>query len=518
MSSQRRYSLFLISPRQKYINYPAHTELAKMFGLKRFMIPLSLPTLASLTPDHYDIRIIDEDIEDLPKDYRPDIIGITTLAATIGRAYELGDRYRSSGTKVVFGGPYASYMTEEALHHADAIVVGEAEGLWEQCLEDFENNRLKNIYRSEICGDYKSQKPPRWDLVDKKNIFQVGIQVSRGCPYNCDFCLVSKLFGRKMRYRDIGNVIEEIKAAPSRYFFFVDDNLTINKKYAKELMKAIIPLRISWACMCSLDVANDEELLRLMAESGCFNILIGFESLNPESLDETKKRHNKQGSIYEEAIRKIHAAGIHISASFVVGFDHDTLKAFDDIFEFTMKMNLPNINLHLLAAPPGTELQKRYQTEGRLFDCNPELGVGHFPTLHYMNMSQIELFDKYMETIARFYDFKNIRKKAEGLFPDGAFKRAGGDIPVLLKARLSWITFKEYVLTSDKEKKELFYFILKLIRNKKIAIDKGLGFLLSMLSYNRHIKDHQRNMDTYRNIVMAQDKGSFKDIQKSVNS
>ena len=107
-------------------------------------------------------------------------------------------------------------------------------------------------------------------------IFQVGIQTSRGCPFNCDFCLVSKIFGRKMRYREIENVVEEIKASPTKYFFFVDDNLTINKKYTKELMKAIRPLKISWGCMASIDVANDEELLREMADAGCFNILIGF--------------------------------------------------------------------------------------------------------------------------------------------------------------------------------------------------------------------------------------------------
>ena len=269
-------------------------------------------------------------------------------------------------------------------------------------------------------------------------------------------------------------------------------------------------------CALPIYVARDEELLHLMADAGCFNILIGFESLNPESLGESNKRHNKEASIYESAIRSIHAAGIHINASFVVGFDHDTLKAFDDIFDFSMKMNLSNVNLHILAAPPGTDLQKRYKEEGRLFDCNPELGVGHFPTLHYMNMSQIELFDKYMETIDRLFDFKYIRIKAERLFSDGAFTRKGGDIPVYLKARLSWITFKEFVLTRDKEKKKLFFFILNLIREKKIAIDKGLGFLIAMLGYNRHIKDHKRNMEKYRKIVMAQDKGPFKDMQKSI--
>ena len=510
MSDTKKYTLFLISPRQRFLNYPAHTELAKMFGKRRLMIPLALPTIAALTPDHYDIRIYDEEIEPLPGNARPDLVGITTLAATAKRAFALGDKYRALGSKVIFGGPYASFMQVEALKHGDCVIAGEAEGKWEQALADFEQGCLKPVYQSETYVPYHSQKPPRWDLVNMHRIFQVAIQVSRGCPFNCDFCLVSKNFGRKMRYRDIDNVVEEIRAAPSKYFFFVDDNLTINKNYAKELMRAIIPLKISWGCMCSLDVATDGELLNLMAEAGCFNILVGFESLNPASLDESQKHHNRGGSIYAEAIQKIHTAGIHINASFVVGFDHDTLDEFDRIFDFTMKHNLPNVNLHLLNAPPGTETHRKFNEEGRLLSCDPELGVGHFPTLHYMNMSQIAIFDKYMETIARLYSFETIRKKGEALLSNGAFTRPGGDISTLMKARLSWITFREFVLTRDPDRRKLFRFIMNLISTKRIAIDKGLGFLLSMLGYYRHIRAHQRHMEEYRKIVTDQDKGAWK--------
>jgi len=509
--SKTSYTLFLLSPRQRYINYPAHSEMAKMFGKRRLMVPLALPTIASLTPGNYRISIYDEEIEDIPAGKKPDIVGITTLAATARRAFELGDHFRGMGAKVIYGGPYASFMIDEALQHGDTVVVGEAEGKWEQCLADFEKGELKQVYELTDYVDYQFQKPPRWDLVNMKRIFQVAIQVSRGCPFNCDFCLVSKNFGRKMRYREIANVVEEIKAAPSKYFFFVDDNLTINKRYAKELMKAIIPLGISWGCMCSLDVATDDELLKLMADAGCFNILVGFESLNPDSLDETQKHHNRGGSIYKEAIKKIHAAGIHINASFVVGFDHDTADEFERIFNFTLEHNLANVNLHLLNAPPGTETHKKLNAEGRLMKCDPELGVGHFPTIQYMNMSQIEIFDKYMETITRLYSFPVIRKKAEALFSNGAFTRPGGDIPVWLKARLSWITFREFVLTTDKDRKALFSNIFNLIRTKQIAIDKGLGFLLSMLGYHRHVKEHHKRMDEYRKIVMAQDLGKWKD-------
>jgi len=480
-----------------------------MFGKRRFMIPLALPTIAALTPDHYDISIYDEEIEEIPLWIKPDIVGITTLAATAIRAFELGEHFRKIGSKVVYGGPYASFQTEKALEHGDAVVVGEAEEKWEKLLEDFEQGKLQKIYETNSFTEYKTQKPPRWDLVNMKRIFQVAIQVSRGCPFNCDFCLVTKNFGKKMRYRDSTNVIEEIKAAPSKYFFFVDDNLTINKRYARNLMEQIKPLKISWGCMCSIDVARDDELLKAMADAGCFNILIGFESLNPESLESSNKHHNRRGTIYEEAIRKIHSHGIHINASFVVGFDSDTTEEFDRIYDFTLKNALPNVNLHLLNAPPGSETYKRFQQEGRLLSCNPELGVGHFPTIHYMRMSQIELFDKYMATIDRLYSFETVLHKAQNLFGNGTFTRKGGQISVFMKLRLTSITLKEFLFTSDIHKRTLLFLIIRLIRSRKIAIDKGLGFLLTMLGYNRHIQQHKRNMDYYRQMVMSQDQGAW---------
>jgi len=506
----KKYILFLISPKQRFVNYPAQTELARIFGKKRFMIPLALPTLAALTPDNYEIHIYDEEIESLPAGIKPDIVGITTLAATVKRAFELGDKYRIGGAKVVYGGPYASYRNEEALEHGDSVVVGEAENLWEELLSDFEKCQLKTIYQSTVKVSYKTQRPPRWDLVNMKRIFQVAIQVSRGCPFNCDFCLVSKTFGRVMRYRDIDNVVEEIKAAPSRYFFFVDDNLTINKKYARELMRALIPLKISWGCMCSIDVAKDEELLRLMAEAGCFNILIGFESLNRDSLSEADKHQNMGGEFYEEAVKKINEMGIHINASFVAGFDNDTLDEFDHIFDFTMKNHLPYVNLHILNPTPGTRLYEKCMKEGRLCGYDSDLGVGHFPNMDYANMSQIGLFDAYMKTITRLYSFGVIRQKAEALFIKGDFKRHGTKISTALKVRLSFITLKEFLLTLDSDRRKLFWLVIRLIRSEKLAVDKGLGFLLSILGYHRHIRDHHKKMASYRAMILQRDRGPWK--------
>jgi radical SAM superfamily enzyme YgiQ (UPF0313 family) len=512
MVIEKKLKLLLISPKQQYMGYTAYSELAKMFGKKRLMIPLALPMVAAYTPDNYDIRIVDEETENLPLKYKPDIVGITTLAATKERAFEVGDIYRKQGVKVIMGGINASVLPEEYLEHADCVVIGEAENAWEQCLEDFEKGKLQKIYKAEERCDYVAPKPPRWDLVNMKNIFQVAVQITRGCPFNCDFCLVSNMFGRKMRFRDIDNVVKEIKSLPSKYIFFVDDNLTINKKYAHELMKRLMPLGISWACMASIDVAEDEILLKEMAEAGCFNILIGFESLNADSLDETHKAHNRGGEKYAESISKIHAAGIHINASFIVGFDNDTLSEFDRIFDFSMKSAMPNVNLHLLTAPAGTVLHNKLKGQGRLFPVSANAGVGFFPMIHYCHMGQMELFDKYMETIQRLFSFDTILEKAKNLFSQGSFTKPGGRVSFLIKLRLSGIIIKEFIFTSDKNKKELFRFFFHLIREKKIAIDRAFSFMTSMLSSHRQVKSNSQNIEQYRSIIRKNDIGPWENV------
>jgi radical SAM superfamily enzyme YgiQ (UPF0313 family) len=507
----KKYKLLLISPRQEYIGYTAHAQLARMFGKKRLMIPLALPVVAAYTPDHYDIRIVDEETENVPSDYHPDIVGITTLNATREGAFRLGDIFRAKGIPVVMGGINASVLPEEYLEHSDAVVIGEAENAWERCLEDFERGELRKNYIADPKHDYKSPKQPRWDLVNMNDIFQVAVQVTRGCPFNCDFCLVSKIYGRQMRFRDIENVVEEIKSLPSKYIFFVDDNLTINNEYAHKLMEKLKPLGISWACMASIDVADDEKLLEEMAGSGCFNILIGFESLNPGSLDETHKAHNKGGRNYTEAIRKIHQAGIQINASFIVGFDNDTLCEFDRIYDFTLKTGMSNVNLHLLASPPGTVLNSKLRDQGRLFDVPLNMGAGFFPTIHYANMGQLEMFDKYMDTLRRLYSWNTILEKAKFLFSNGEFTSHGVAISFFSKLRLTSVILREFLFTTDKNKKALFFFFMDLVRRKRIAVDRAFSFMLSMLSSHRQIELNMKLNDHYRELIGQNDLGPWKD-------
>lgn len=515
MPEKSRYKLFLINPKQKIINYAAQSELCKILRKKRFMIPLALPVVASLTPDNYDVRIIDEDIEKIPENDLPDIVGITTLASTILRVFEIADWYRSKGIKVILGGPYASFEVEEVLEHSDCVIVGEAEDVWAQCLNDFENGELKTVYKSEFKADYKTPKPARWDLINMKDVFQVSVQASRGCPYKCEFCLVSKVFGNKMRYREIDNIINEIENLPTKKILFIDDNLTANKKYARELMKRLKPLGISWGCMSSIEIAKDENLLNDMAEAGCFNILVGFESLNPASLDETNKDHNRAARDYANAVEKIHKAGIHITASFVVGFDHDTLVDFDKIFDFTMETGLSYVNLNILGAPPGSDLYYRLKEEGRWYNASPDYRSGLFPCFHYNKISQIDIFNKYIETIDRLFAYKTIYEKLPVLFGKGYFDKPYNDDSsgFFFKFRTTMLILREFFFSSDKYKRKIFNTIVSYIKKDKLSIDKGFSFMLSMLSYHRHVEIIKSHLDEYREIVKSVDKGSWEEIK-----
>jgi len=484
-----------------------------MMGKKKFMLSLAMPMIAAITPPEYDVRIIDEELEPLPNEI-PEIVGISALATTAKRAYEIGDWYRSQGVKVIIGGPYVSFMTDEAINHADAIVIGEAEGSWRQCLKDFEQGNLQKIYDTHEYCDFKEIPPPRWDLVDMKKVFQVGIQVSRGCPYKCEFCLVTNLFGNKMRYRDISNVVQEIKSLPVRKMLFVDDNLTANKRYAHELMKALNPLKISWGCMSSIEIAKEDELLSEMNNAGCFNILIGFESLNAGSLFETKKKQNRDALIYEDSIKKIHSHGIHITASFVIGFDNDTLEEFDRLYEFTQRTGLSYVNFNILGAPFGSELQKRLTAEGRMYDIDTDMMGGLFPCIHYYKMSQIELFDKYLETLTKIYSYESVYEKAKILFGDGYFIKSynDGNPSVGFRAKLVFKLLKEFLFTTEPFKRRFFLYMISLIKQNKAAIDMGLSHILSMVSYHKHIKKLIKDADFYRQMIKKYDIGPWEKV------
>ncbi|NVO02157.1 MAG: radical SAM protein [Bacteroidetes bacterium] len=511
----KKYRLFLISGKQKHRHYVVQIEFARLLGKRKVITNLALPVLASLTPDHYDIKIIDEEIIPIPKNDLPDIVGITISAATLKRSYEIADWYRSKGVKVIFGGSYITFIPEEGILHADSVVIGEAEGIWEKVLEDFEKGELKQIYKSDNRCEYKTAKMPRWDLVDTSKILSLGVQASRGCPYQCEFCLVSQMFGRKVRFRDVDDVIEEIKNLPIKKFLFVDDNLTINKKYAKELLAKLKPLGYSWSCQASLDLAKDEELLKEMADAGCHYLLMGFESVNKDSLNETSKHQNKVAE-YEEAIHRIHKAGMEIYGSFVIGFDNDTLDEFDNIFDFTMKANLPLVILSILGATPGTDLFARLEKEGRWYGSDTDYRGGTFPVIHYNKISQSDIFEKYVETIERLYSWDTLKTKALNLFGKGYFveEYENEDATFIMKFKISFLITRLFLFSRDKSKRALFLALFKMFRKKQVAVSKVVVFLLHAEGTHRHIQKMKLNMDEYREMIKSVDQGTWEEIQQ----
>ncbi len=484
--SNHRYSLLLINPKRKLRYLWDFRELCDVMGKKTPVPPLSLPTVAALTPDHYHIRIIDEDVELIDFSLKPDIVGITALGNTVKRGYEIADRFREKNIPVVMGGPQVSFNVEQTLDHADTVVIGEAEGAWQHCLKDFEKGGLKPSYKSTSACAYHTSPVPRWDLIQTEKIMAMPVQVSRGCPYKCEFCVVRNMLGRRHRYREIDDVIAEIQALPKRQLTFADDNLTADKHYAHELMDRLKPLKVSWMCQASLDVCEDSKLLTKMAAAGCTSILIGIESLDDASLQEAGKHQNKIEK-FEKGIETIHNHGIHVIGSFIVGFDTDNLDAFDGIFDFTLKNGITMISLNVLTAYPGTDLYDRMKTEGRINTIDTDM-LGIYPTMRYNNVSQSAMFDKFFQIMEKMYSYEVVLEKAGKTLGNGRFTHYNeADVSLFDKLRSMAYLFRQYLVSDNVAKKQLFRMLFRLARQKKVSMGNIIEYLLLIASFNGYL-------------------------------
>ncbi len=489
---QKKYKLFLINPKLKYHHYGVQKELTEIMGKKYFNFSIALPLIAALTPKNYKIKIFDESVDRLPEKELPDIVGLTAFTFTKKRCYEIADHYRSKGVPVVVGGAHASFCHEEVLEHADSVIIGEAEPVWEECLRDFENGRMKRIYRSDKFCQFKTSPIPRWDLIDKRGLNIIGVQATRGCPFRCEFCIVGEMLGTKHRHRDVNDVIKEIKSLPLKRMFFVDDNLTWNKKYMLELLAKMKPLNISWACNASIEIGDDPDFLNEMAAAGCLSIFIGFESLNAGSLKETKKYQNTV-SEYERKIANIHKAGIQIIASFVVGFDNDRLDIYDKIHEFTLKNNLLFANIYFLLPVPGSVLEKKVMRQKRSFDIDPDFLNANFPCFSYKNFTGLQMFDKYHETISKMFSVENMGKKVLNLLESGNFKRKSAkDVKPGERLSGAAVILKRLYFSGDEEKKQLFVKLFNLGRNKIASWDNIAYLSLALLGFDEYLAEYNK--------------------------
>lgn len=327
---------------------------------------LTLPVLAALTPPDVEVILTEEEVEDVVYKDRVGLVGISYMTPLAARAYEIADEYRRRGAKVVLGGIHASALPEEALQHADAVVIGEAENVWAPLIADFRANRLKTVYQSAEFSDLRGLPVPRRDLLKQGMTFSpLSIQTSRGCPFGCHFCAVTKFFGGTFRRRPVEEVVREIESTDRKNWLFIDDNIIGDQAYAQELFSALAPLKIRWAGQSTVLLANNDRLLKLAAKSGCLGMFIGFESLNEMNLRTANKGFVKIKD-YRECLRKLHDNGIHVLASFVFGFDHDDRSVFEKTLDFLIKSKVVAASLSVLVPYPGTKVYHQMEAEGRI--------------------------------------------------------------------------------------------------------------------------------------------------------
>ena len=336
---------------------------------KAGFIRLGLPTLAALTPGGWEVEILDSRISEVDFGAKPDLVGLTGLTSEITHAYAIADEFRRRGVRVVIGGVHASALPDEALAHADSVVIGEAEGVWEDLLSDLEASSLKETYHSPELPKMEGWPLPRRDLFER-SIYTSGfnsLQATRGCPFDCSYCAVTTFFGAKFRTRPVGEVIDEIKGFDTRHFFFLDDNIVGHPRYAKELFRALIPLKRTWGSQAAITIARDPELLELYAKCGGRYAFIGLESLSEKNLKNVSKSWNSPEG-YKEAIRKIHSVGINIIGSFVFGLDDDDRDVFKNTFDFIMDTKMAAAQFHILTPFPGTRLYDELEEQNRITD------------------------------------------------------------------------------------------------------------------------------------------------------
>ena len=333
--------------------------------------PLSLGILASLTPDGFDVRLMDENLHDVDFSDVPDLAGITCLTASAPRAYEISDRYRAMGAKVVLGGIHASALPDEAIEHADSVVIGEAEGVWPQVVSDFRSGRLQRFYEG-ARPEPSNILAPRRDIYERKGYFVKSVvQTSRGCPFGCDFCSVQRFFGNRFRFRSVHSVVDEVRSMATRFVAFVDDNIAGSHAHAKQLFQALAPLNIRWICQAPISIGKDGELLSLMRKAGCRGVFIGFESIAPACLKEVGKGFNLVDK-FREHIKRIHDNGISIEGAFIFGFDHDDKDVFKRTLDFIVKAKIDFAQFGILTPFPGTKLHERLTREGRILTTDWE--------------------------------------------------------------------------------------------------------------------------------------------------
>jgi radical SAM superfamily enzyme YgiQ (UPF0313 family) len=405
----------------------AHMHKIRVGSFVRSMreAPLSLTTLAGMTPDLPDVeyQLIDESVDPVPLDARPDLVGISVLTGTARRAYAIADHFRRAGIPVVLGGIHVTLLPEEARQFADTIVVGMAERLWPELVRDFRAGAMKKEY-----VEPPSKEPfapgiptPRWHLqrIHRYNM-PYTIHATRGCMHSCDFCTVPAVWHRFQR-RPVADVLRDVRALPSRRFALNDVSPFDDLDYAKELLTGLIPLKKTWGGLATTTITREPELMKLLEQSGCRFLLLGFESADQSCLNRIAKGFNKEDD-YGEVMRRLHDAHIIVQGCFVFGFDDDGPDVFANTVDRVNELRIDIPRYSFYTPYPGTRLFERMQAEGRILSYD----WGDYDTMHVvfrpLKMSAAELYEGFRWAYRETFKLSSILRRtfSAGLnFPIG---------------------------------------------------------------------------------------------------
>jgi radical SAM superfamily enzyme YgiQ (UPF0313 family) len=444
--------IYLVTPRNP-ASFWTYDGILPVLGKDCIFPNLSMPTVAGLTPPEHEVVLCDENVEPIDFDVEADIVGITGYIVHRERMLEIADEFRRRGRFVAVGGPYASLCPEQLRGHCDALFVDEAEETWPRFLRDFESGVADREYRADQKPDLTTSPMPRFDLLRVDRYHAMTIQFARGCPFNCEFCDIIVVYGRRPRAKTVEQTMAEIRECHrlgAKQVFIVDDNFIGNARLAKELLREMARwgaehgFPIDFNTEVSLNVARDDELLELMRAANFTTIFIGIESPRRESLVETKKTQNLRGDLVD-GIRKIHSYGIQIQAGMIVGFDADDPSIFEEQLRFVQEARIPVSMTGMLQALPKTPLYERMQREGRLLE---ESGGDQFvlSNIHPRQMSRRRLYEGYRWLIAQLYDFRNYRDRTLAfLLHRGDQVHAGRNVRKGDVARLGRVLFETVV-------------------------------------------------------------------------
>lgn len=413
-----RKRLLLINPTYG-VSFWGFEYSVGLAGLAYSIAPLGVVTIAALTPDDWEVRVVDESVEPIDLDAECDVVGISAMNVQAARAFDLAAEFRRRGRTVVIGGPFATLEPDRCAPHADVVVVGEAERTWPAFCRDFVRGEHKARYDEPEKIDLSTSPTPRYDLLKRGAYGALPVQTTRGCPFSCEFCDIIVMHGRRVRSKPVPQVLEELRAARTagaEVIFFTDDNFIGNQRYAKDLLRGIIDMRARTGfrpmlyTQASVNVAEKPALLALLVEAGFTRLFLGIESPRQSSLQESGKRQNTHGDLLAR-IHAIQESGLIVWAGMIVGFDHDDGDIFEEHAEFLDKAGIAVAMVGMLNAPPRTPLHERLERAGRIHPTSDWADNCAWTNIVPKQMGRAELFSGYASLIRHLYDQENYTRR-----------------------------------------------------------------------------------------------------------